>query len=90
MITTNEATVAKLNEIEHQSAESQIAESRAELRRIGEDLHVKGECLLDNTPQELVDIAHELQTSAMRLRRIAVELNSATMSAAQKIAKECR
>lgn len=75
---------------ERNAAMTQLGDLRANLRLIGEDLQAKGSCLVEADALDLVVVARELVDTAMRLRTISVELNSATTVAGQRIADEAR
>jgi hypothetical protein len=84
----NENTRPALRNIERANAEEQIAESRWNLHLIGQDLRVKGDCLVDEDLRGLIEIATELDRTAKRLRAIAVELNGSTVILGEHIAQQ--
>lgn len=86
----NENTRSELRSIERRNAEAQIGSLRSTLGLIGQDLSVKGACLVDESARGLVAIATELEKTAAKLRTISVLLNGSTVILGEHIAEEAR
>lgn len=82
--------IRDLRSIEYASAQASIENSRELLRRAAKRIRDTASSLVEADSLDLIEFAHELTLEAAHLRKIAVELNSATALVGEHVAHRAR